>query len=83
MTEKPDHKTAHNPPGPANWRQPFGMILILALILLWCGIVVSMFDWISRLNFWLQMPIYIFAGIVWIFPAKPLLMWMSTGKFRP
>jgi predicted membrane channel-forming protein YqfA (hemolysin III family) len=82
MTEKPDHEAPHNPPGPANWRQPFGMILIMVLILLWCGIVVSMFDWISELNFWLQLPIFIFAGIIWIFPLKPLLIWMNTGSFR-
>jgi len=58
------------------------MILILVLILLWCGIVVSLLDWLSALNFWLQLPIYMFAGIAWIFPVKPLLIWMNTGKFR-
>jgi len=58
------------------------MILILILILLWCGIVVSLLDWIVELNFLLQLPIYIFAGIAWIFPLKPLLIWMNTGKFR-
>ncbi|MEH6756500.1 MAG: DUF2842 domain-containing protein [Parasphingorhabdus sp.] len=82
MTVGPDDKAPHNPPTAPSWRQPFGMILIMALILLWCGIVVSMMDWISNLNFWLQLPIYIFAGIVWIFPIKPLLIWMNTGKFR-
>jgi len=82
MTAEPHQKPPHNPPTAPNWRQPFGMILILALILLWSGIVVSMIDWISKLSFWLQLPIYIFAGIVWIFPVKPLLIWMNTGKFR-
>lgn len=82
MTAEPDPKPAHNPPDEPNWRQPFGMILILILILLWCGIVVSLIDWLSELNFWLQLPIYIFAGIAWIFPVKPLLIWMNTGKFR-
>ena len=83
MTTEPEDKAPHNPPGPANWRQPVGMILILVLLLLWCGIVVSLIDWISDLSFWLQLPIYIIAGIIWIFPLKPLLIWMNTGKFRP
>lgn len=83
MTTEPEDKAPHNPPDPANWRQPVGMILIMVLILLWCGIVVSMIDWISDLSFWLQLPIYIIAGIIWIFPLKPLLIWMNTGKFRP
>ncbi len=82
MTPEPDHQSPHNPPDAPNWRQPFGVILILILILLWCGIVVSLLDWISELDFWLQLPIYIFAGIAWIFPVKPLLIWMNTGKFR-
>ncbi|QTD57637.1 DUF2842 domain-containing protein [Parasphingorhabdus cellanae] len=58
------------------------MLLMLTFILIWCGIVVSLLDWISDLNFWLQLPIYIFAGIVWIYPIKPLLLWINTGKFR-
>jgi len=82
MTAPSDPNAPHNPPDPPNWRQPVGMILILILILLWCGIVVSLLDWIVELNFWLQLPIYIFAGIAWIFPLKPLLIWMNTGKFR-
>ncbi len=82
MTAPSDHNTPHNPPDPPNWRQPVGIILILILILLWSGIVVSLIDWIIELNFWLQLPIYIFAGIAWIFPLKPLLIWMNTGRFR-
>ena len=58
------------------------MIVILLMILLWSGFVLGMIDRISELNFWLQLPIYIFAGIAWIFPLKPLLIWMNTGKFR-
>ena len=80
MTADPDNQTPYNPPDAPSWRKPFGIILILALILVWCGIVVTMMDWISGLNFWLQLPIYIFAGIIWIFPVKPLLRWMNTGK---
>jgi uncharacterized protein (DUF983 family) len=82
MTVEPDDNKPHNPPDAPNWRQPFGMIMILILILLWCGIIVSMIDWIGGLHFLLQLPIYIIAGIAWIFPVKPLLIWMNTGKFR-
>jgi len=83
MTTDQDPDLPHNPPDAPNWRQPAGIILILAVILLWCGIVVSMIDWISRLPFLAQLPIYIIAGIAWIFPVKPLLIWMNTGKLRP
>ncbi len=82
MTAEPDKNTPHNPPDAPNWRAPVGVILILVFILIWSGIVVSLIDWISDLNFWLQLPIYIIAGIIWIYPIKPLLLWINTGKFR-
>ena len=82
MTTEPSKDLPHNPPDPPNWRQPVGIILILLLILLWSGFVLSIIERLSGLNFWLQLPVYIFAGIAWIFPVKPLLIWMNTGKFR-
>ena len=78
MTEIPDHLIPDKP----IWRMPVGMLIILFIILIWCGIVVSLFDWISAINFWLQLPIYIFAGVIWIFPIKPIMLWMNTGFFR-
>jgi hypothetical protein len=80
MTAKFD-KNIPEPPVPT-WRKPIGMLVILLFILIWCGVVVTLMDKISALNFWLQLPIYIFAGIVWIYPIKPILLWMNTGKFR-
>ncbi len=78
MKTNPD---SHDPNKP-NWRMPFGTLLILFLVLVWCAIIVSLVDQISMLKFWLQFPIYAIAGIVWIFPIKLILIWMNTGKFR-
>ncbi|QJB68064.1 DUF2842 domain-containing protein [Parasphingorhabdus halotolerans] len=78
MTANSDNKKPDQP----SWRKPVGMLFIVFLILLWCGISVTFIDEISQLNFWLQLPIYIILGIAWIFPVKPLLLWMNTGKFR-
>ncbi|GAB5488353.1 MAG: hypothetical protein Pars2KO_19230 [Parasphingorhabdus sp.] len=58
------------------------MILILLLILIWTGVSVTLIEALGDLNFWLLMPIYAILGIAWIFPMKPLLTWMNTGKFR-
>ena len=78
MTAEKDKVDVNQP----TWRKPIGMLFILFLIMLWCGIVVSFIDTISDLNFWLQLPIYLFAGVIWIFPVKPVLIWMNTGSFR-
>lgn len=69
------------PPAEPSWRKPVGTIIMLIFILLWCGIFVTLFDYMSDWNFWLQLPIYIIVGVAWIYPMKPLLLWMNTGKF--
>jgi len=61
-------------------RKPLGMILILLIILAWCLLFASQIDRIAALNFWLQIPIYVVAGIIWIFPIRPLLRWMEPKK---
>ena len=65
-----------------SWRKPFGMFLILALILLVAVIVGSFSAAIGRLPVLVQLLVYVVAGIVWIAPLKPLLRWMETGRWR-
>ena len=78
MTTENDEKSSDSP----SWRKPVGMLFTLLLILLWTGLSVTLIEALGDLNFWLLLPIYIFLGIAWIFPIKPLLLWMNTGKFR-
>ncbi|RVT40937.1 DUF2842 domain-containing protein [Sphingobium algorifonticola] len=72
----------HITPGQPSWRKPVGMLLILVIITLWAVIVGSCSPWIGALPMLVQVPLYIMAGIIWIFPMKPLLAWMETGRFR-
>jgi predicted membrane channel-forming protein YqfA (hemolysin III family) len=65
-----------------SWRKPFGMFLILLLILLWATAIVSLSPFIERLPALAQAPIYLVAGIAWILPLKPLLRWMELGTWR-
>jgi Protein of unknown function (DUF2842) len=65
-----------------SWRKPAGMLMIMALIIGWSLIILALSPWIERLPFVLEMLIYLIAGIVWIFPLKPLLSWMETGQWR-
>lgn len=59
-----------------------GMFLVLAVIALWAVIVASFSAPIGRLPVLVQLPIYIVAGIVWIFPAMPIMRWIVTGRWR-
>ena len=65
-----------------NWRMPAGIFAILGLIALLGVAVGSLAGWIGTLPALVQAGIYLFAGIVWIAPLKPLLRWMETGRFR-
>jgi hypothetical protein len=64
------------------WRQPAGILLILLWITAWCVGVASVGALIVGAPWWAQTPFYVVAGIVWIFPLKPLLRWMETGAWR-
>jgi Protein of unknown function (DUF2842) len=63
------------------WRIPVGTLLMLALIGLWAAIVTSQASLIDHLPILLQAIIYLIAGIIWIFPMRPIVIWMETGRF--
>lgn len=65
-----------------SWRKPVGMLIILGLIVLWCGLIVSFSGVIGGWHWALQLMFYVVTGIVWIAPLKPLLHWMELGRWR-
>lgn len=71
-----------NPPPDPSWRKPAGMALILLLIALWAGLVLAASPLIGTWPIAVQSGVYLIAGIAWIFPLRPLLLWMETGKWR-
>lgn len=64
------------------WRKPAGMALILAIIAVWSVIVASFSGTIGRWPILVQLIVYVTAGIIWIFPTRPVLVWMETGRWR-
>ncbi|MEH3107958.1 MAG: DUF2842 domain-containing protein [Sphingomonas fennica] len=66
-----------------SWRKPAGMLLVLALLALWCVVVVSLVDLIGLPPVW-TLPIYGLAGFawLWVFPMRRLLRWMELGQWR-
>lgn len=65
-----------------SWRKPFGMFLIVALIIVWSVAMASLSPWVGAWPALAQAPFYLVAGIIWILPLKPLLRWMETGRWR-
>jgi predicted membrane channel-forming protein YqfA (hemolysin III family) len=65
-----------------SWRKPFGIFVMLALIIVVAVLAVMLSPAIATLHWTLQAVAYVILGISWIIPLKPLLRWMETGKFR-
>ncbi|KQR84110.1 DUF2842 domain-containing protein [Sphingomonas sp. Leaf343] len=65
-----------------SWRKPAGIFAILALIAVWAVVVASLSQTVGAWHWTLQLAFYVFTGIVWIAPMKPLLLWMETGRWR-
>ncbi|WP_294236305.1 DUF2842 domain-containing protein [uncultured Sphingomonas sp.] len=63
-----------------SWRKPAGMLLIVAIIILWAALVASLSAVVGQWHWGLQLVFYIVAGIAWITPMKPLLRWMEGGR---
>jgi hypothetical protein len=69
------------PPSPSP-RTLAGVALIVLLIVLWAAFVASLARVVGQWPVLVQAAYYLFMGIVWIIPLKPLVRWMLTGSFR-
>ena len=63
-------------------RKPFGVLLLIVLIAIYALVAVAVADPVTRLPVLVQLPIWIVLGIAWVFPARPLVRWIETGRFR-
>ena len=64
------------------FRKPLGILMILVLIAVWAILVSSLSSWVGQWPILAQGVFYLIAGVAWILPLRPLLIWMETGKFR-
>ena len=63
-------------------RKPFGVLLLIVLIAVYAAVAVAVAEPGTRLHVLLQLPVWILLGIAWVFPARPLVRWIETGRFR-
>lgn len=63
-------------------RKPVGMISILLIIAIWSVIIINIADYILMLPLFIQFAFFLIAGIVWIFPVRPILVWMELGRWK-
>ena len=63
-------------------RKLAGIGLILLLIVFWAAFVASLAQVVGQWPILVQTAFYLFMGIAWIIPLKPLVRWMQTGSFK-
>lgn len=62
-------------------RKALGCFLLLAYIAIYAVLAASLgIALVPVLPVWGQLIFYAIAGIIWIFPLKPLFAWMNRGS---
>jgi predicted membrane channel-forming protein YqfA (hemolysin III family) len=65
-----------------SWRKGAGILIILLLILIWAALVANLAGRVGRWPGFVQAAFYLFMGVAWIIPLKPLIRWTETGRWR-
>jgi hypothetical protein len=55
-----------------------GIVLIVLLIVAWAALILFLAPFVSRWPVLIQAPFYLFMGLVWIVPLKPLIRWSQS-----
>ncbi|MEE2878342.1 MAG: DUF2842 domain-containing protein [Pseudomonadota bacterium] len=61
-------------------RKVIAGITLLAFIALWIFLAGTIGTLLTDAPQWLQLVFYIFAGIAWVIPLRPLMRWMNSRK---
>ncbi|MEA3081022.1 MAG: hypothetical protein QOD54_690 [Sphingomonadales bacterium] len=65
-----------------SYRKLVGIGVILLLIVILMTFVAALARVVWHWPVLVQAAFYLFMGIVWILPLKPLVRWIETGSFR-
>jgi len=65
-----------------SWRKPAAVAAILLIIAVWALLVVSLAPLVGKWPVLVQAIFYLFAGLAWILPLKPLIRWSETAQWR-
>jgi len=66
----------------SSFRALAGIAVVVLLIVVWAAFVASFARVVGHWPILVQAPYYLFVGVVWAIPLKPLIRWIQTGSFR-
>ncbi len=59
-------------------RKVVAMLILFAFIGLWIWAIATVGVWIADWNGWIQALFYLAAGVLWVFPLRPVFRWMNS-----
>lgn len=60
-------------------RKAIAMLTLFAFIGIWVWGVATIGVWIAEWNAWFQAVFYLAAGVLWVFPLRPVFRWMNSA----
>jgi hypothetical protein len=64
-------------------RRPLGILGLCCFLLVYVLGAVWLFEPVGSLHPLVQLPIWLVLGLAWVFPLRPVIVWIETGRFRP
>lgn len=64
------------------WRKPIGILALLAAVLIYAALAVSLVEPIGDWPVLAQTLVYAVLGTIWLLPLRRYLIWMETGRWR-
>lgn len=58
-----------------------GILLLLAGLAVYAGVIMGLSPWIGALPILAQAPVYLVLGTIWLLPLRRFLIWMETGRW--
>lgn len=59
-------------------RKLLGVLALMGSIVIWAGLATALYLVLPPdLPIWVLMPYFVVAGMGWVFPAMPIVRWMS------
>ncbi|WP_240008035.1 DUF2842 domain-containing protein [Pseudaquidulcibacter saccharophilus] len=59
------------------YRRAIGLITTLSFIIIYVIFATVLGSFILNKPIWIKVPFFLVIGLVWVFPLRPLYMWMS------
>ena len=74
---------ADSPAMPIRIRKLLGAFALIVLVVVWALVAMAVAQFpVVKANGFLETIYYVLAGLGWVFPAMPLIRWMSRGESR-